>query len=180
MKTSLQLGLALAVAAAVAAAGAGHLGVRWNASPSVEPGLYLTREREPARGDLVLFCLPKAVSQWARGRGYLPRGSCPGGSQPLGKRIAGTSGDRIEIGPSSLAVNGHPLEASRRDPRDRAERPVPLAPEGVLILGVQEVWLHSGRHSRSLDSRVFGPLDRSAIDSVLEPLWIFPQEATTR
>ena len=165
------LWLAFAAAAAVAA----QLGVRWNVSPSVTPGLYLARHRAPVRGELVLVCLPATVGRWAHLRGYLPQGHCEGGSQPLGKWIVGVGGDRIEIHAEAIAVNGIPLDGSHREPTDVHDRPMPLAPEGVWLLGPGEVWLHSGRHPRSLDSRVYGPLDASTIQAVLEPLWTVPE-----
>ena len=47
--------LSLAAVLAVTA----QLGLRWNASPSVAPGLYLKRQQPAERGDLVLVCLPE-------------------------------------------------------------------------------------------------------------------------
>ena len=53
---------------------------------------------------------------------------------------------------------------------------MPLAAEGAFVLAEDEVWLHSGRHPRSFDSRVYGPLDVTAIEGVLEPLWTLPED----
>ncbi len=162
----------LAVATVLAASAL--LGIRWNVSPSVAPGLYLARQRAVIRGDLALVCLPEVMGRWARLRGYLRPGRCPSGSQPLGKWIAGVPGDRVEIFSETVAINGLTLEGSSRERTDAHDRPVPMVAEGVLVLGRGEFWLHSGRHRRSLDSRVYGPLDRSSIQAVLEPLWTFP------
>lgn len=152
-------------------AGAVQLGVRWNVSPSLAPGFYLERQREAVHGDLVLVCLPEPVGRWARQRGYLRHGRCPGGSQPLGKRISGIESDRVEIYPDTIAINGRRLDGSRRVKTDKQDRPMPLAGEGVVVLERGKIWLHSGRHPRSLDSRIYGALDRSAIQAVLDPLW---------
>ncbi len=77
MKRSLVIaGLAISVAVCASAV----LGLRWNASGSLPPGLYLERASQPEHGDLVLVCLPEAVGRWARGRGYLGGGRCPGGA----------------------------------------------------------------------------------------------------
>ena len=160
------------VAVAGIAAGSATLGMRWNLSPSVEPGLYRISRRAPERGDLVIVCLPEAVGFWARRRGYLGRGGCPGGSPRLGKWIAAVEGDRVEVRREGVKVNGRLLDGTRRVGYDSAGRPVPLVPEGESVLGPEEVWLHSGRRARSLDSRVFGPLEASDIHAVLEPILV--------
>ncbi len=149
-------------------------GIRWNVSPSVEPGFYRLIRRPAARGDLVAVCLPETVGRWARGRGYLRRGSCPGGTARLGKRVVGMEGDRVAVSEAGIVVSGRRLEAARRLDRDSKGRPVPLVPVGEAVLAAGEVWLYSGRHARSLDSRVFGALDASSINGVMMPLWTFP------
>ncbi len=164
----------LAIAAAVGASAAA--GIRWNVSPSVEPGLYRLTRRPPGRGDLVAVCLPETVGRWAWGRGYLPGGSCPGGSARLGKRVVGVEGDHVAVSEAGIAVSGHRLEAASRVDRDSKGRPVPLVPVGEATLAPGEVWLHSGRHARSLDSRVFGPLEVSSVEGVMIPLWTLAKD----
>lgn len=158
---------AIAAAAALAPA----LGVRWNTSESVATGLYLERERRIERGDLVAVCLPEPLGRWAAGRGYLGKGRCPGEAARLGKWIAATHGDCVEVRHEGILINGRWLEGTRRVDRDARGRPVPLVPEGDVVLGPGQVWLHSGRRARSFDSRVFGPLDQAQVRGVLEPLW---------
>ncbi len=173
MKRSL---LYAGLAIAIGAAGAAAIGVRWNVSASVSPGLYLERARPLERGDLVAVCLPEDVGGWARGRGYLRRGDCPGEAARLGKWIAAVEGDRVEVKDRGVAVNGRWLEGTRRVDRDSSGRPVPLVPEGEVVLGPGEVWLHSGRRARSFDSRVFGPVDVAQVRGVLEPLWTLGED----
>ncbi len=163
----------LAIAATLGASAAAN--IRWNVSPSVEPGLYRLTRRPPARGDLVAVCLPETVGRWAHGRGYLRAGSCPGGSAHLGKRVLGVGGDRVAVSEAGITVSGR-LEAASRLDRDSKGRPVPLVPMGELVLAAGEVWLHSGRHARSLDSRVFGPLEVSSVEGVMIPLWILAKD----
>ncbi len=165
---------ALAIPAACAASGV--LSLRWNLSPSVERGLYRQTAQEPRRGDLVSVCLPESVGRWARGRGYLSRGPCPGGSARIGKHVSGLEGDVIEITEETIAVNGRRLEGVRRITRDSTGRPVPLMPEGELVLGAGEIWLHAGRRPRSFDSRIFGPVDIAHVQGVLEPVWILGED----
>ena len=82
--------------ACVAAAAAHEVGLRWNVSSSAASGLYLERSRPVERGDLVAVCLPERVGRWARGRGYLRRGRCPGGAAAIGKRVAALEGDVLD------------------------------------------------------------------------------------
>ncbi len=173
MRRSFLIGC-LAIAGALAACHG--LRVRWNMSASVAPGLYLELAGPPARGDLVTVCLPEAVARWARGRGYLRRGRCPGESGRLGKWIAAVEGDRVEVRSMGTIVNGRWLEGSRRVDYDSRGRRVPLVPEGEVVLRPGEVWLHSGRSTRSFDSRVFGPLEVDRVQGVLEPLWTLGQD----
>ncbi len=152
------------------------LGVRWNSSPSVAPGLYFERARPLQRGDLVAFCLPETVGRWARGRGYVGRGRCPGATARVGKWIVGVEGDRVAVTEDGIAVNGRRLEAGPRVEGDSKGRPVPRVPEGELVLGQGQVWLHSGRRERSFDSRVFGPLAATQLEGALEAFWTFGEE----
>ena len=165
-------GLGVAVALAVAVAFLGSSALRWTSSGSVPRGLYRVVWRGLEPGDLVLVCLPEAVSRWAYSRGYVPAGSCVGGVAAIGKPIAAVAGDRVEVSERGIAVNGRWLEDSRRVDRDFMGRPVPVVEVGVRILGAGELWLHSGHHPRSLDSRVFGPARTPWVRRVLAPLWV--------
>jgi conjugative transfer signal peptidase TraF len=100
-----------------------HSGLSLNFSPSLPRGLYL-RTREPLlRGSLVLFCLPVPWATLACERGYLARGLCPGGPEPLGKIVGALSGDEVEFGDEGLRVNGRLLPKTaplRVDSRGRS------------------------------------------------------------
>src|SRR5436190_20540147 len=61
--------------------------VRLNISPSAPLGLYRMVDQPAVRGVLVAACVPPAATRLARERGYLAGGSCPGGTQPVLKRI---------------------------------------------------------------------------------------------
>ncbi len=163
------------LAVAGAAVGCMAASVRWNVSPSVSPGLYRETTRTLERGDLVAVCLPEPVGRWARRRGYVRRGCCEGKTARLGKWIAGVEGDRVEVSDETITVAGRRLELSGRVGRDAAGRPVPRVSSGNYLLAPGEVWLHSGRHPRSLDSRVYGPLEVTRIRGVMEPLWVIPE-----
>jgi conjugative transfer signal peptidase TraF len=167
---ALRAPLALAAALALAAVlGAPPARLRWNASPSLPRGLYrLLPAGAPHPGQIVLACPPAAFARLARARGYLPPGPCPGGSQPLGKLLLAVDGDRLDVAPSGITLNGVSLPATASAAADAAGRTLPhqLGPHRVPP---GAVWLISP-HPRSLDSRYFGPLATAAILGHLAPL----------
>jgi conjugative transfer signal peptidase TraF len=157
-------GLALAVLLA-----APHAPLRLNCSASLPRGLYLLAPpAAPQPGQLVLACPPPSFARLAVERGYLPPGPCPGGSQPLGKLVLAIAGDRLDVAPGGITLDGRPLPSTASVAADPAGRPLcrqlgsHLVPSGAL-------WLISP-HPRSLDSRYFGPVAASALLGRLRPL----------
>src|SRR5881296_3096055 len=103
------------LASSVVALAAGRLaGLRLNLTGSLPVGLYLAAGDVPARGALVLVCLPPEVAAFARARGYVPRGgACPGGVVPIGKPILAVAGDTVTVTRTGLLVNGRPVPNSQ-------------------------------------------------------------------
>jgi conjugative transfer signal peptidase TraF len=134
--------------------------IGWNSSASAAPiGLYLRRKPQPKRGQLVEVCLPPAVARFGIARGYINHGwSCPDGSEPLGKIIAGMPGDTLWIDPATV------LKADSRG------RPMDHFPFGAYRLKPGEVWLY-GSNPKSFDSRYFGPVPMANVRANLAPLW---------
>lgn len=149
-------------------------GLRINTSPSLPRGLY----RQVAirgglrRGDLVLACPPEPAARLARSRGYLPPGPCPGGVEPVGKTILATSGERIEVRTEGIVRDGVLVPRSRPLLRDALGRPLPNLIGQHFDLARGRFWLFAGRHPRSFDSRVFGPVPGAAVLGRLVPLWV--------
>jgi len=83
-----------------------RLGVGLNASRSAPRGVYRSVADTPARGALVVVCLPAAVAAFGRARGYLGPGDCPGGAQPVLKRVGAIGGDVVELRSETVTVNG--------------------------------------------------------------------------
>lgn len=168
--------LALAAIAVIASLAALALDLHWNSSPSLPRGLYrrldLSIETPIERGSLVLACPPIAIAPLARERGYLAHGDCPGSVAPLGKLVAATASDRVEVESRGVRVLDLLLPRSRPRLRDRAGRPLPDLRSRRFDLNASEAWLYSPFHPRSFDSRVFGPVPRDAIRGVLVPLLI--------
>lgn len=157
------LGLAIAVA--------GALGFRFNLTESLPPGVYRVTAAPPARGSIVQVCLPRPVAEFARERGYLGPGTCPGGVRPLGKFVLAVEGDVVRLEPGSIRVNGERVANSRTVAQDRQGRPIAHYPWGKYRLGRGVLWLFS-EHPNAYDSRYFGPVRVAHVAAVLEPWWV--------
>ncbi len=156
LSTGLVSGLALAMGSVV----------RLNVSPSAPLGLYRRVDEPVARGALVVACVPPVAARLARARGYLAGGSCPGGAQPVLKRIGAVPGDLVDLEPDSIAVNGMRLPGSATAASDSRGRPLPHAPWGRAVVASGEVWLFAVETTRSWDSRYFGPVPRGHVHAV--------------
>lgn len=145
-------------------------GLRVNLSGSMPIGLYRVSSGPPVKGAMVLACLPADVAVFARSRGYVPNGRCPGATAPIGKVVLAMAGDSVEVTDTGLIVNRHPVENTIPLTVDAAGRPLPKFPAGTYVVGRAEVWLYSSYSNRSFDSRYFGPLHMSCIRSRVLPL----------
>ena len=140
--------------------------VRLNISPSAPLGLYRMVDQPAVRGVLVAACVPPAAARLARERGYLAGGSCPGGTQPVLKRIGAVPGDVVDLELDGLAVNGTRLPDSESAVSDSRGRPLPHAPWGRTVVAPGEVWLIGIETTRSWDSRYFGPVPLDHVHAV--------------
>lgn len=148
-------------------------GVRWNVTPSVPTGLYLHTSAEIAAGQLVTACLDPSNPAVAVAieRRYLPPGHCPGGTAPVLKPVVAMAGDHIHAGIDGLAVNGHVLPNTRPLATDPRGRELPRSardytvPAGMVVLIVS--------NPTSFDSRYFGAVPISRIESAAKPLLLF-------
>ena len=139
-----------------------------NLSPSLPLGVYHTTHSPPVRGAIVVVCLPVALGRFARDRGYLGHGPCPGGVERLGKRVAAVAGDTVEIDAQGVRVNGFAIPGSERLERDSRGRPLP-AIAGRVIVRPGELFLLATDHRRSFDGRYFGaiaPTDLLVVERV--------------
>lgn len=136
-------------------------GIHYSATDSVGPfSFFWDVGGAPQRGDLVIACLPLEVGRFGVQRGYLGSGKvgCPGGIEPVTKRLAAIAGDTVLIAPESvLSV-------------DSAGRAMPHFPYGAYEVKPGEVWL-MGSARKSWDSRYFGPVPASLIRTREEVLF---------
>ena len=111
------------------------------------------------------------VAQFARTGGYLTRGQCPAGVEPLGKLVAAAMGDTVEVTTADVVVDRQLLPRTTPLRTDSHGRPLPQLAGYRAVLGSGEVWLVAEGHGRSFDSRYFGPVLLSTVLTVVQPLY---------
>jgi conjugative transfer signal peptidase TraF len=138
---------------------------------SARAGVYRLVAGAPVRrGTLVAACLPQIIAGEGLTRGYLRRGDCPAGAEPVAKLIGALPGDAVTVEPGAVAVNGVKLRDSRTAVSDSAGRPLAHVPFGPRNVRSGEVWLFGFNDSRSWDSRYFGPIPIASIRGSLKPI----------
>lgn len=140
-------------------------GYRWNHSTSMPYGLYQLTSEPYARGDIVFTCFPEPAARLAKERGYLGWGLCPGGTEPLFKRVLALSSDAVTLTAKELTVNGTVIPFARIE-RDANNRQMPHA-----NLSAHGVWVGSTYNRNSYDSRYFGAIDPDLIKSKAVAIW---------
>ncbi len=173
-------GLAVCAAAAVVTAAAFplppyHMPLRLNLTPSLPAGFYAvsyTGVRLSAN-QTVLVCLPGETARLARERGYIGRGDCPDGSEPLLKRIAAIPGDTVTVSADGIAVNGAMIPNTAPLRRDSAGRTLAAMPPGRYPVKPGAYWLIANADPRSFDSRYYGPLSAASVIGDARPLVTF-------
>jgi len=145
-------------------------GLRVNHTHSFPPGVYLAVPKAPAVGDLVMFRPPEeAVFDEALARGYIGNGGFSHYETML-KRLVAVGGDVVTIDDRGVSVNGQTLKNSKPMPMDEAGRPMPVWHLKDYRLSEGEVLLMSDYSPISFDSRYFGPIPRTQIQSVVRPV----------
>lgn len=138
------------------------MGFRINTTHSMPTGLYqIAGEAMTVQhGDFVQLCLAPHWSTYARNRGYIDAGSCPDGSSPLLKQVAGLEGDYIIMDAEGLRLNNECLSLNTRDSKGRV---LPATLSGSIPAGMAFV---RGLSQDSFDSRYFGLVPLSQLRMV--------------
>lgn len=156
-----------------------YLPIRINVTASMPRGIYwIQSAKHLHEGDFVAVCLPFKLAQFALKRGYLKRGNCNTGVQPLFKELIALSPETVLITSSYVQINHHVLAHSATLLRDSKFRTIPAVKRGLYPLKANQAWLYGNKSARSWDSRYFGPIDTKFITSVAKPLWIFSEGET--
>jgi conjugative transfer signal peptidase TraF len=147
-------------------------GLRFNGTPSYPVGLYLETGKVAQKGDLVFVSLPSSpVIEMAKERGYLSIAYCS--VDHLLKRLAAVAGDHVTINSTGVSVNGVRLPNSSPLPSDADGRPLKAFLLKDYVLAPGQVLLMSEYNPQSFDSRYFGPVESTAIESVVWPVLTF-------
>lgn len=158
----------------------GIVGIFWffklniNLTPSMPLGIW--RETDHLKkGDFVAFCLPHnhVMAFLIEDRGYLPRGRCSNGFAPLLKKIVAVEGDVVDLKMDFVSVNGQRFYHSATLLKDSESRLMQYIPRGRYIVSENTYWVLATDHPRSLDSRYFGAIPKSAILHAMKPVMIF-------
>lgn len=165
----------LAAAAVAMAVAFQHFNLRVALTDSSTPaGIYQMRPASRlSRGELVAACLPLNIASFAISRGYLavsPLSDCSEHAAPIGKRVLALPGDEVEVAPASIAINGQRFANSATASRDSRGRNLPHMPAGEYRVPPGSIWLFGFNDSRSFDSRYYGPVPLSSIQSTAVPL----------
>jgi conjugative transfer signal peptidase TraF len=170
-----------AILIALLAAAARTDGLIFVATDSSCPiGIYHVVHQPPARGELVKACLPEAIASYGMARGYLASGECPNGAEPVIKVIGALAGDRVDLLPEEIRVNGTALPQSSTRMRDSRGRAVRTLPRGSYETTADDVWLFGLHDARSWDSRYFGPVPVNAVLGAVEPVFTLGRSARAK
>jgi len=137
---------------------------------SAPAGIYRIAQSAAGRGALVAVCLPAVLERQGLALGYLQRGDCRAGAEPVAKVLGAVAGDVVEVEPEWIAVNGVKFPNSQTAKRDSADRPLAHVLSGAYRVGTGEVWLFGFNDTRSWDARYFGPVPLTGIRGVLRPV----------
>ncbi len=136
----LRLAVVLAVLAGVSGAVEG-LRFRLQHTGSLPLGVYQdVHGAALVRGAIGVWCLPQETAHWAVARGYLRRGSCVGGAEPLGKVVLAVAGDTVRLIEQGIALNGTRVPNSAPLIIDSHGRRITPWPHGTYVIDKGKVW----------------------------------------
>jgi len=150
-------------------------GIRLNLTKSLPRGIYYSKKISgdlyQHRGKYVSVCVnPRnPVIQKAKEWHVIHAGYCPGHLMPFLKKLVGLPGDTISIDHDGVSINGQRLKNSRLKSNFFE---LFIHPGYRRTLQPDEYWVMSNYSPNSLDSRYFGPVNRSAILTISKPLYL--------
>lgn len=132
-----------------------------NPTDSLPRGIYMKTSSPIAVGAVVEFRTPQSV-----------RVHLAGQFDYLLKPIVAGPGDIVDTTSGEVIINGAAVASSTLLDHDSHGRAVSAWREG-RTLGADEFFVLSTRVPNSVDSRYFGPIHRSQIESVRRCVWSF-------
>ncbi len=144
--------------------------MRFNLTPSMPIGFYyqVAHPGKLQRGQTVEVCLPKNIGEQGIQRGYLNKGSCEGGFEPVIKELIAIPGDEIKINHDGIFVN----KIFYRAPFIQFDmNGQPMSSYSIkAIKSTNQYWLYGANDLEySWDSRFYGGVGRENIKAVIRP-----------
>ncbi|MCA9408677.1 MAG: conjugative transfer signal peptidase TraF [Candidatus Omnitrophica bacterium] len=139
-------------------------------SSSLPIGIYRKINDTPKKGMFVSSCLTVPIARLGLRNGYLMKGRCRTGIQPVMKRIYGVPGDSISLVNDRILINGEEIAGINVLDIDSKGRKIYRFFEGQTTLTDSYYFLLSDYKKNSWDSRYWGAV---SIEFVLEPLLTF-------
>ena len=149
------------------------LKIKINTTNSLAGKIWIVADKkEPNTGDVVSFCPPPShpTFKMARERRYLVSGFCPGGYQPILKKVMAKAGDKVTICEKGVFVNGNFLEKSMPKKHDNLGKILPSYRIKNFVLKDGMLLLIGDNSENSFDARYFGIIDTIQVQNVLKPL----------
>jgi conjugative transfer signal peptidase TraF len=174
-KTKLKLVGGFSAALLAALTGLYQAGYRYNSTPSYPIGIYKVdaADLEVQRGRLILICPPDTkFFRKANAKGYVAKGFCPNGYEPLIKKIAGVPGDHIVVD-GFVFINGKKQPKSKVYNIDPQGYKLVHTPKKEYHLGNDQIFLLSDFNDKSFDSRYFGPVSANLIQGTITPVKVW-------
>lgn len=141
-------------------------------SSSMPRGIYIRVDEKPKAGSTAATCLTDELAWYGLERGYLVKGRCPTGIQPVLKKVYAGYNDTVSMQNGRLTLNGLELTDIDILETDSQGREVALFYEREQLLEQDEFWLMSDHKKNSWDSRYWGPVK---IVYSLKPVWTFDE-----
>lgn len=146
--------------------------VTFNFTPSMPIGFYykISKAVNLKVGEDVEVCLPEKIGKVGLKRGYIDEGSCPGGFEPIVKKLIAVPGDKISLTKKSIIVNGVEYRAPyiEYDMHGNHMIAYPIKE----ITSTNKYWLYGANDPKySWDSRFYGGVEIQNIKGVVRPLF---------
>lgn len=139
---------------------------------SMPAGIYQKVELKPTQGSLAVTCLKPEIAAYGLERGYLKKGRCSTGIEPVLKRVMAVECDMVTFENEGIKTNGEFLKGYRIAGKDSLGRPLKkFYSGGVYTLKEGEYWLMSDYKPNSWDSRYWGAV---GVESGVKPVLLFP------
>lgn len=146
--------------------------IQINTTDSVKKGLYYIKKSSQYKlNDYVVFCLDDLTAKKAYMAKYINHGSCPGGYEPLLKKIIAVPGDYLLFDNNLIKTPSGEYQAPTFK-KDKSNHSINFKQQyGSLILS--GFWVYGDNNIRSFDSRYFGQIKQKQILYVAKPLFVF-------